>query len=46
MHHEDDRNYDDNCLILALKAGGMTEEKLNGIRSEFKSKTISASSIT
>ena len=40
VFHEDDRNYHDNCLILALKAGGMSEEKLNGIRSECRNRII------
>ena len=29
-----ERNYDDNCFVLALKAGGMSEEKLNSIRAD------------
>ena len=40
VFHEDDRNYDDNCLVLALKAGGLSEEKLNGIRSECRNRII------
>ena len=36
----DDRNYNDNCFVLALKAGGMSEEKLNSIRADCRDRII------
>ena len=38
--HEEDRNYGDNCLVSDLQAGGMSEEKLNGRRSECRNRII------
>jgi len=35
-----DRNYNDNCFVLALKAGGMSEEKLNSIRADCRDRII------
>jgi len=35
-----ERNYDDNCFVLALKAGGMSEEKLNSIRADCRDRII------
>ena len=35
-----ERNYNDNCFVLALQAGGMSEEKLNSIRADCRDRII------